>query len=315
VKDLIFVTAYCPDQEQIDRLSECIDSLPNDGFDIALISHSHIPLDVQKKCQFYIYDYLNELSDDEELKHFEFHRTKSHFLKSKYLKKTSFYGFAIYRMFSTICKLAKNYGYERIYHVEYDFVIKDKSIFENHRNFLNKYDSVFYTIDEDSDMILGGLKSFNVSRLPDLFENYNRGKMTEIIKEQDLIPLEKFTKKIFQDVGNNLFISKNVIEKKVDYKKFVSQDLNWCYCYNESDNQLYFFYSNIFNEDQHIKVESNKVKFKTTIQSKRFHIQNLGNIDEVIFLSFYRNETKASHINITEEFKSKIKKYSTIELF
>ena len=315
MKDLIFVTAYCPDQEQIDRLSECIDSLPNDEFDIALISHSHIPLDVQKKCQFYIYDYLNELSDDEELKHFEFHRTKSHSLKSKYLNKNQFYGFAIYRMFSTICKLAKNLGYERIYHVEYDFVIKDKSIFTNHKNFLNKYDSVFYTIDEDSNMILGGLKSFNVSKLPHLFENYNREEMTKIIKEQDLIPLEKFTKKIFQDVGNNLFISKKVIEEKVDYKKFVSQDLSWCYCYNKSDNQLYFFYSNIFNDDQHIKVESNKVKFKTTIQSKRFHIQNLGDIDEVKFLSFYRNETKTSHINITEEFKSKIKKYSTIELF
>jgi len=315
VKDLIFVTAYCPDQEQIDRLSECIDSLPNDGFDIALISHSHIPLDIQKKCQFYIYDYLNELSDDEELKHFEFHRTKSHFLKSKYLNKNQFYGFAIYRMFSTICKLAKNLGYERIYHVEYDFVIKDKSIFENHKNFLNKYDSVFYTIDEDSNMILGGLKSFNVSKLPHLFENYNREEMTKIIKEQDLIPLEKFTRKIFQDVGNNLFISKKFIEEKVDYKKFVSQDLSWCYCYNESDNQLYFFYSNIFNDDQHIKVQSDKVKFEKTIKTKTFHIQNLGDIGEVNFLSFYRNETKASHINITEEFKSKIKKYSTIEIF
>jgi hypothetical protein len=315
MKDLIFVTAYCPNQEQIDRLSECIDSLPNDDFDIALISHSHIPLEIQKKCQFYIYDYLNELSDDEDLRHFESHRTENHFLKSKYLNKNSFYGFAIYRMFSTICKLAKNYGYERIYHVEYDFVIKDKSIFTNHKNFLNQYDSVFYTIDEHSDMILGGFKSFNVSKLPYLFENYNREKMTEIIKEQNLIPLEQFTKKIFQDVGNNLFISRKIIEKKVDYKKFVSQDLNWCYCYNESDNQLYFFYSNIFNDDQHIKVESNKVNFKKTIQSKRFHIQNLGDIDEVTFIDFYRDETKASHIDITEDFKSKIKKYSTIELF
>jgi hypothetical protein len=49
-KDLIFVTAYCPTQEQVDRLSECIDSLPNDIFDIALISHSHIPLEIQLKC-------------------------------------------------------------------------------------------------------------------------------------------------------------------------------------------------------------------------------------------------------------------------
>ena len=62
-------------------------------------------------------------------------------------------------------------------------------------------------------------------------------------------------------------------------------------------------------------MESNKVKFKTTIQSKRFHIQNLGDIDEVVFIDFYRDKTKVSHIDITEDFKSKIKKYSTIELF
>lgn len=315
MKDLIFVTAHCPNQDQIDRLSECIDSLPNDDFDIALISHTHVPLEIQKKCQFYIYDYLNELSDDEELRHFEIHTTDNHFLKSKYLKKTPFYGFAIYRMFSTISKLAKNYGYERIYHVEYDYVIKDKSIFKNHKNFLNEYDSVFYTIDEDSEMILGGIKSFNVSKLPYLFENYNREKMTETMKEQNLIPLERFTKKIFQDAGKCLFISREIIKNRIEYKKFVSQDLNWCYCYNESNNQIYLFYSNLFDNEQKIKVESNKAYFETIVESKKFQIINLGDIDKVEFLSFHRNETNASYINITDEFKSKIKKYSTIELF
>jgi len=315
VKDLIFVTAYCPTQEQIDRLSECIDSLPKDGFDIALISHTHIPLDIQKKCQFYIYDHLNELSDDEELRHFEIHEAENHILKSKYLKKTPFYGFAIYRMFSTISQLAKNYGYERIYHVEYDYVIKDKSIFTNHKNFLNRYDSIFYTIDENLEMILGGLKSFNVNKLPYLFEKYDRVEMTKIIKEQSLIPLEEFTKKIFKDVGNNLFISKKIIKEKVEVKKFVSQDLNWCYCYNQSNNQIYLFYLNFFNDEQLIKVESNNSNFETDVQSGRFKIINLGDIDEVVFIDFYRDKTKVSHIDITEDFKSKIKKYSTIELF
>ena len=291
-KDLIFVTAYCPTQEQIDRLSECIDSLPNTEFDIALISHSHVPLDIQKKCQYYIFDYLNELSDDEELKHFELHSTENHSLKTKYLKKTPFYGFSIYRMFSTISKLAKNYGYERIYHVEYDYVIKDQSIFTNHRNFLEKFDSIFYTIDKDLGMILGGLKSFNVNKLPDLFENYNKEKMTKMMKEQNLIPLEHFTKKIFQDVGNNLFLSNKNIEDKVEIKKFVTQDLNWCYCHNKSDNQIYLFYTNLFDYEQEIELESNKRSFKKTVSPKTYHIQNLGDIDQVEFITFIRNKTK-----------------------
>lgn len=315
MKDLIFVTAHCPSREQIDRLRECINSLPGDTFDIALISHTHIPLEIQMRCQYYIYDHLNELSDDEELRHFEMHGDTTHFLKSKYIKKTPFYGFAIYRMFSTISKLAKNYGYERIYHVEYDYVIKDKSIFTNHKKLLNNFDSIFYTIDEDSEMILGGLKSFNVKKLPDLFENYNKEEMTKVMKAENLIPLEVFTKKIFKDAGNTLFISKRILENKVEVRKFISQDLNWCWCWNASSNQVYLFYLNIFPTPQHIRVESDLVYLETTIQMEMYKIISLGDIDEVKFLSLSREGTNVALVHITEEFKSKIKKYSTIDLY
>lgn len=314
-KDLIFVTAYCPTQEQIDRLSECIDSLPNTEFDIALISHSHVPLDIQKKCQYYIYDHLNDLSDDVELKHFECHHSNNHLLKSKLLKKTPFYGFSIYRMFSAISKLAENYGYERIYHVEYDYVIKDKSIFTNHKNFLQKFDSVFYKIDEDNEMILGGLKSFNVNKLPELFKNYNKEKMTKIMKEQNLIPLELFTKKIFFDAGNVLFISKSVIKERVEVKKFTSQELNWCYCYNESDDNLYLFYLNIINDSELIGVKADDFYRELNLRKDKYYIQALGNINEINKLSLFRDKTIVSEIDITEEFKQKIKKYSIIEIF
>ena len=312
--DLIFVTAYCPTPEQIDRLSKCIDSLPNDLFDIALITHSHVPLEIQQKCQYYIYDHLNDLSDDEELRHFEYHSSEKHRLKSKLVKKTPFYGFSIYRMFSAISKLAENYGYQRIYHVEYDYVIKDKSIFTNHKNFLQKFDSVFYKIDEDDDMILGGLKSFKVDKLPELFKNYNKEKMTKVMKEENLIPLEEFTKKIFSDAGNVLLISKSHIKERVEIKKFTSQELNWCYCYNESNNNLYLFYLNIINDLELIAIKSDEFYDEQNLAKDKYYIQSLGNIDEVNNVCLFRNKTIVSEIDITEEFRQKIKKYSLIEI-
>jgi hypothetical protein len=312
--DLIFVTAYCPTQEQIDRLSQCIDSLPNENFDIALITHSHVPLEIQQKCQYYIYDHLNDLSDDEELRHFEYHNSETHRLKSKLVKKTPFYGFSIYRMFSAISKLAENYGYKRIYHVEYDYVIKDKSIFTNHKKFLQKFDSVFYKIDEDDDMILGGLKSFNVDKLPELFKNYNKEKMTKIMKEENLIPLEEFTKKIFSDAGNVLLISKSHIKEKVEIKKFTSQELNWCYCYNEKDGQLYLFYLNIINDLELIGVKSDDFYDEKVLTKDKYYIKSLGDINNIHNLTLLRNKTIVSEIAITEDFKQKIKKYSLIEL-
>ena len=312
--DLIFVTAYCPTQEQIDRLSQCIDSLPNENFDIALITHSHVPLEIQQKCQYYIYDHLNDLSDDEELRHFEYHNSETHRLKSKLVKKTPFYGFSIYRMFSAISKLAENYGYKRIYHVEYDYVIKDKSIFTNHKKFLQKFDSVFYKIDEDDDMILGGLKSFNVDKLPELFKNYNKEKMVEMMKGENLIPLEEFTKKIFSDSGNVLLISKSHIKERVEIKKFTSQELNWCYCYNEKDGQLYLFYLNIINDLELIGVKSDDFYDEKKLTKDKYYIKSLGDINNIHNLTLLRNKTIVSEINITEEFKEKIKKYSLIEI-
>jgi len=312
--DLIFVTAYCPTQEQIDRLSQCIDSLPNENFDIAIITHSHVPLEIQQKCQYYIYDHLNDLSDDEELRHFEYHSSETHRLKSKLVKKTPFYGFSIYRMFSAISKLAENYGYKRIYHVEYDYVIKDKSIFTNHKKFLQKFDSVFYKIDEDDDMILGGLKSFNVDKLPELFKNYNKEKMVEMMKGENLIPLEEFTKKIFSDSGDVLLISKSHIKERVEIKKFTSQELNWCYCYNEKDGQLYLFYLNIINDLELIGVKSDDFYDEKKLTKDKYYIKSLGDINNIHNLTLLRNKTIVSEINITEEFKEKIKKYSIIEI-
>lgn len=312
--DLIFVTAYCPTQEQIDRLSQCIDSLPNDSFDIALITHSHVPLEIQKKCKYYIYDHLNDLSDDEDLKHFEYHSSRIHHLKSKYMKKTPFYGFSVYRMFSAISKLAQNYGYERMYHVEYDFVIKDVSIFTNHKKFLQEFDSVFYTIDVDKDMILGGFKSFRVDKLPDLFKNYDKEEMTRVMKNQNLIPLELFTKKIFSDVGNNLFISSSLIKDRVEIKKFTSQELNWCYCYNKSDDKLYLFYLNIINDLELVGVKADDFQTEQNIKKDSFYIQPLGYIDDLIKLTLFRDKNIVSEIDVTEEFRQKIKKYSSIEI-
>ena len=64
MKDLVFITAYCPTEEQVDALEKCIDSVKKTECHILLVSHTHIPIHIQKKCQYYVYDYLNEISED-----------------------------------------------------------------------------------------------------------------------------------------------------------------------------------------------------------------------------------------------------------
>ena len=67
MKDLIFISAYCPTEEHENNLDRCINSVLECGKHIVLVSHSHIPIHIQKKCQYYIYDYNNDISEDHSL--------------------------------------------------------------------------------------------------------------------------------------------------------------------------------------------------------------------------------------------------------
>lgn len=311
--DLIFVTAHCPTKEQEDRLRLCVDNLIIEGFDLAIISHTHIPLDIQQKCQYYIYDQFNELVDDEDLRYFEYHEGPEYTIQTKYFKKVPFYGLAIYRMFSIISKLAENFNYERIYHVEYDYLINDKNIFQNHKIFLQKFDSIFYTIPEDDNLVVGGFKSFRVDRLPQLFKNFNRKEILSRIRTESLLPLENFTKKIFSESGNSLFISVDLIRSKVQIKKFETQQINWAISYNIDNDNIGIFYINMHDENLDLFITTNrKNNFTLHIGDKVSSYIELGKINEVNHISIFKNQTIFYESDITSEFKEKIKTNSIV---
>lgn len=309
-EDLIFVTAYCPTQEQLNRLSECCDLLKIEGFDLAVISHTTIPSEIQNKCNWSIYDSNNELVDDIDLKHYERHYGPNWSIVTKLLNKTPFYGLAIYRMFSIVSKLAETFGYKRIYHVEYDYLVKDNSIFKNHKEFLKTYDSVFYTLSYDNNMILGGLKSFRVDKLPEIFRNYDKDKIMQRIKSENLLPLEKFTKKIFEESGNQFFIDYTVLEKRVETKKFDSQNLNWCLAFNP-ENQNISLYWIKFGNEKIIDIIVDGKKNNITLEFNSGYC-DLGVIDDVKTVTIIRDGLEVFDSKITDKFKEKIKLNSIV---
>jgi hypothetical protein len=54
MKDLIMVTAYCPNDEREYILRNLVTSLENhkDMFEVMIVSHTPIPLDIQKKVNY-----------------------------------------------------------------------------------------------------------------------------------------------------------------------------------------------------------------------------------------------------------------------
>ena len=91
MKDLIFITAYCPTEEQEKALERCVDSVLKCEKHVALISHTHVPIHIQKKCQFYVYDYNNEVSEDIDLLGFQSFYPNDFRIRSIFFNKTLFY--------------------------------------------------------------------------------------------------------------------------------------------------------------------------------------------------------------------------------
>jgi hypothetical protein len=282
MNDLIFISAYCPTEEQEKVLEKCVDSVLKCGKHIALISHSHIPIHIQKKCQYYVYDYNNEISDDYNLLAYHNFRFKDKKIYSRFFHKY-FYGFAIYRMFSIACQIAINFGYKNIHHIEYDCELLDKDLVDENSKLLEEYDSVIYTDNGKEDgFLFGSLKSFKVDSLPEHFKNYNKDFIELEVKKSNSNALECLTKKLFIEQGNVFF---QYIPSEDRFKKgynFHSRNLHYTLYYNPSDKTLNIFYNSVIDSSEEIVVIVNKTTI-INIKTKPYHwhIRPLGVFDEI----------------------------------
>ena len=317
MKDLMFVTAYCPTEEQVVALEKCIDSVLKCGNHIALISHTHIPIHIQKKCQYYVYDYLNEISDDYNLFGNNFFAVDDIIINSKFIQK-SFYGFAIYRMFSIASQLAINFGYKNIHHIEYDCELLDETLISEHSSLLETYDSILYTDTGNKDgFIFGSLKSFKVESLPDNFKNYNRDFIESEMRLIDPKHLETFTKSIFINSGNVLFKHVDEITEQKFKKgpKFVSIGRHYTLYYNDKNKTLNVFYRSLTDNPENIVVIVNDNKIvRLNVSPGHWYMNRLGIFDEINYVRIDDSKKTLLEKHFDNEFREIFKKESYITL-
>jgi hypothetical protein len=305
MKDLILITAHCPTTEQVDRLEKCVDSVLKTGHHILLISHTHIPIHIQKKCQYYFYDYLNETSDDYNLLGHNNFATNDFIIQSRFFQK-KFYGFAIYRMFSMASQIAINFGYDNIHHIEYDCELLDKTIINEHSSLLETYDSVLYTNDgTPNGFLFGSLKSFKVKSLPEMFKTYNKDYIESEMRKVEPTHLESLTKKLFIDSGNVLFKNDNDLSNQRFNKgpKFYSVGVHYTLYYNSINNTINIFYlsAKSYDEDIVVIVNDNVVRFKAS--PNQWHIRRLGLLDEVNYVRIDNSNKCLYEKSFDDEFK------------
>ena len=312
MNDLIFITAFCPTEEQERVLEKCVDSVLQCGKDIALISHSHIPTHIQKKCQYYFYDHLNDTSDDYNLlghNQFSFNNKK---IQSRFFNKT-FYGFAIYRMFSIASQIAINFGYDNIHHIEYDCELLDKTLIDKNSDYLKEYDSVICTDNGKKDgFLFGSFKSFKVSSLPEHFKNYNRDFIENEMKVLEPKQLEFFTKNLFINNGKVLFQNEPTEDKFKRGGAFYNRNLHYTLYYNPIDLTLNIFYNSINDNEENIVVIVNKEKIiNISVKPKHWHIRTLGVFDDINHIRIDNSQKVIYEKTFDDNFREvfKIKSY------
>ena len=317
MKDLIFVTAYCPTEEQVVALEKCIDSVLKCGNHIALISHTHIPIHIQKKCHYYVYDYLNEISDDYNLFGNNFFAVDDIIINSKFIQK-SFYGFAIYRMFSIASQLAINFGYKNIHHIEYDCELLDETLISEHSSLLEAYDSILYTDTGNKDgFMFGSLKSFKVESLPDNFKNYNRDIIESEMRRIEPKHLETFTKSLFINSGNVLFKHVDDLTEQKFKKgpKFISVGRHYNLYYNDKDKTLNIFYRSLTDNPENIVVIVNDNQIvRLNVSPRHWYINRLGIFDEINYVRIDDSKKTLLEKHFDNEFREILKKESYITL-
>ena len=147
MKDLIMISSYCNTKEKEEVLRNLVSQVngQKDKFDLMIVSHSVVPDDISNKCDLVLYDKKNELLYDWDL------RCKPWFNPGNTRQIMSiFTGFfnthlAIWRMLILGNSVAKNIGYKKVHHIEYDSSINDFSEILDNSKLLNDYDCVTYT--------------------------------------------------------------------------------------------------------------------------------------------------------------------------
>jgi hypothetical protein len=315
MKDLVLITAHCPTDEQIEALEKCLESVKKTGCHILLVSHTHIPIHIQKKCQYYIYDYLNEVSKDYNLFGYNSFGASDILIQSRFFQKT-FYGFAIYRMFSIACQLASNFGYKNIHHIEYDCQLLDETLILEHSKLLETYDSILYTTDGTKDgFIFGSLKSFKVKSLPDNFKNYDKDLIESEIKKIEPKHLETFTKNLFINAGNVLFKHENELTEQKFNKgpKFYTVGVHYTLYYNSQNKTLNIFYRSSSKELENIVVIVNDDKIvRLSVKPGHWYIKRLGIFDEINYVRIDNSKNTLYEINFDNEFREIFKNKSYI---
>lgn len=272
MNDIIIITAFCDTKEKEDVLRKLIYDFDNHRgfFDVMIISHLPIPFDIAQKVNFAIYDSKNELLYDTEYRSTPwFNPGDERAILSCYTGNFNTH-LAIWRMIILGNSIAKNCGYTRAHHVEYDVSIKDfKELYENSLS-LNEYDSITYTkfADTVDPILFGTYQSYRLDKLHNDLLVLDEKKIKNSIKNSEHKSPEKMLFELLNHTNKMKIKNKSLLDDGgnqfgLSHNKISNGNTAWCVpFYDRLTKKLGFVIWNMeeINKDIEVQVVYNDEK-------------------------------------------------------
>jgi hypothetical protein len=265
MKDLIMISSFCDTKEKEEILRNLVNQVntKKDKFDLMVVSHTVVPDDISGKCDFVLYDKKNELLYEWDL------RCKPWFNPNNQRQIISiFTGFfnthlAIWRMIILGNSLAKNVGYNKVHHVEYDTSINDFSELIENSELLEKYDCVTYhkTKDNVDSLLFGTYQTYRLDTLHEDLLILNEEKIkNKILNTENKLP-ESMLFNLLHTNKNGFVKNKSLLDSEfntfgLSHGQMINAYTAWCLpFYDRLTKKLRFVVWNIEEDSENVEVQ------------------------------------------------------------
>ena len=290
-KEVAVVLTHADTETKKKLLKSCLQELKKQGYDTIVSTHIHdITEDIHDLIDYIVYDKDNPvIYKDEYQKYNSFlqYSLGDHRFFMKYIMLYN-HGYAAIKLMKNAAGIADINKYEKIHFVNYDYIVTDPTVLDEHSKLLDTNDVISYQWGNNADTICTGFFSTHTKLFIKVLDGVNSKedfcKLGKHICEDTVFELYKNNNaKIHQLRQEDLI--KKIITNKVGVKVFPLYDINEdnknssmvviCPCIDENGNYYLCLNYNYDNASAIIGLKNSKLDFETEIGNRSIKIINV----------------------------------------
>jgi len=198
MREIFLITTYCDTEEKVKVLKDTLNDLDKYGLDICVHAHYPLPVDIQQRIDYYIYDSTNPIIPFGVRSIIVWRKINNY--QMNVLKKD--YGYTVVSQWKQSILFLEKMKYDKVHVLNYDTVITDELIENSKKN----YSGVFYLKGEDEINLL-----FATIKISDYLDKIKSMTMNDYIFMNEYWYAEKY---FFNKLkGDNLFLNTKISDK------------------------------------------------------------------------------------------------------